>query len=305
MTRGLLLVLALALACGHPTPAPRNPGGDSQATAIPIALRTSPDLDPGAQEGKVKGTLMPSLWHRIEVPSGAGSIGLNLQYDGEIDSADVELLDANGKILAHANQEIRNPYKIAGTPRYRSLDSTEVTGTVFARVVAGPGARLASSYELTATFIPPPPAPPSQHHACDPLDIDPKNPECAGFVACDPNNPDFKNPVCCSGCAGDPRGCTGAVLPYEPAKDGEGLIWVKLGAAHGINGFSDVTMDVIGKDGGIVTVPVAFFRIDRHRSLVSMPLDKVDAKAMTQMPHTLLVRVRQSIGCGGPGRPRH
>jgi hypothetical protein len=129
-------------------------------------------------------------------------------------------------------------------------------------VFATDASRAGDPYQIDAWFAPTPNRPGAAVD-CDPLNIDRKNPRCAGVEPCDPNRPDFKNPTCCRIHCFTDRPCGSSF-----ASDAPGLGWIPLGARQGINVGYRGRFSAPGLDGGEVAGSFSIMKVEQDRSRI-------------------------------------
>jgi hypothetical protein len=108
--------------------------------------------------------------------------------------------------------------------------------------------------------------------ACDPRDVDPTNPRCAGVKPCDANHPEFANPSCCAVACLD-RGCVVKLAPIPGERD---EVWLELGAKQGFNNAYEGRVYVHGVDGDQLDMPLLIKQVERERSRIVLVHPKID-----------------------------
>lgn len=102
--------------------------------------------------------------------------------------------------------------------------------------------------------------------ACNPYNIDPANPNCAGMVPCDPNKPDFANPVCCSlRCLRGP--CSYEIVAGDDGPDGI-YAWIGAGSSTGVVRGMHGTAEVRMRDGSVKVVGTQVNKVEANRSRI-------------------------------------
>jgi hypothetical protein len=130
-------------------------------------------------------------------------------------------------------------------------------------VFATDAPRAGHPYEIEVWFAPSPNRPAAAAVACDPLNIDRKNPRCAGVEPCDPNRPDFKNPTCCRLYCFIDRPC-GTSL----SSDAPGLGWIPLGARQGITVGYHGRFSAPALDGGEIAGSFSIMKVEQDRARI-------------------------------------